>query len=168
MNYIVDDIGKVVEAMRGVGETPYYMYGNRREIAGRLLQKDKDKVLQYKKYPLIALRLDIPEEKKDGMIHYTLNLAILTMTDKNYTAEERYQQVLKPILYPLYKSFLQHLEKSGLFMWEGELDEPEHTKIDRLFWGTYNQIKGDSESIFADPIDAIEIIDLKINQRIKK
>jgi len=164
MPVIVDEIGKVVERMRGSGETPYYLYGHRLEIANRLLEKDKDKVLQFKKYPLVALRQDIDEQYSNGMVTYNLNIAILEFTDKNYTSEQRYEKVFKPILYPLYAKFFIALRQSG-FMWPGWQDMPPHVKIDRPFWGVAQQDKN-VRSIFADPLDAIEIVNLKISKRL--
>jgi len=95
LNYIVDSIGEVVTAMQADSQLiaaltagipalndrgyttgmPYYMYGHRRELANRLLEKDKDSVFKYQKYPLVALRLDTPEEYADGVVTFTLNVA---------------------------------------------------------------------------------------------
>lgn len=186
MNCIVDDIGLIVEAMKvdtelitaltsGVGIVdssgyaagmPYYMYGHRLEIANRLLEQDSDKVFKYQKYPLVALRMDIPEANADGMIEFKLNIALIMSTGQNWYAPERYVKVFKPILYPMYRSFLKQLKKSGKFTWEGDQTRPEHTKLDRPYWGvTANE--GNTASIFNDPLDAIEMIDLKIRQNIK-
>lgn len=183
MNYVVDDIGVVVAAMRPIDNlysqtmldymsnnaantdlslAPFYMYGHRREISNRLLEKDKDEVYMYQKYPLIALRMDIAETISNGVYSYSLNLAILNFTDKNWNAEERMTNIFKPVLYPLYERFMSELQNSGLFMWTGNQDYPEHTKIDRPFWGTDSQ-EGNVKNIFNDPIDAIEIIGLKLN-----
>jgi hypothetical protein len=189
--YIVDDIGEVIEAMKADqavvqintnkklqygpepndvllywNDVPYYMYGHWQEIVKILMDKENDPIYKYQKYPLIVLRLDTPEEKKNGMIMHTLNIAILDFTDANYTAEQRYENVLKPVLYPLYESFLVHLKRCGKFTWSGNQEEPPHVKIDRPFWGT-SQSGGGSANKLTDPIDCIELINLKINQRIK-
>lgn len=187
MNFVVDDIGTVVNSMRpldnsygngmidyltSIGQNenndlkPFYMYGHRLEISNRLLDKDKDMVYKYQKYPLIALRMDFPERVVDGMWQYTLNLAILTYTEKNYNAEERYTNVFKPVLYPLYERFLKVVRESGLFTWPGDQEYIPHTKYDRPFWGI-SEREGNSKNIFNDPLDAIELVDLKLNQRIK-
>lgn len=183
MNLVVDDIGLVVAAMResveleslfdilptGADPTkiPFYDYGHRLEIAQKLLSKKEGKVFTYSKYPLIALRLDIPEEVSSGFIHYTLNLGIYAFTNKNYTTQQRYEHVFKPILYPLYDSFFQKLYESGLFSWDiKDLERPPHIKIDRPFWGTPSEEKNEA-NIFNDPLDAIEIINLKINSKLK-
>lgn len=187
MNFIVDDIGTVVEAMRPVDVSygqdmvdymstnhpssdtelmPFYLYGHRLEIANRLKEKEKDLVFKYQKYPLVALRLPVIEDVSDGVWHFTLNIAILTFTQKNYNSEQRYENVFKPVLYPLYERFLGEIKNSGLFMWPDDQEYPEHQKVDRLFWGT-EYSEGNEKHIFNDPIDAIEIMGLKLNRRVK-
>jgi hypothetical protein len=136
---------------------PFYMYGHPLEIANRLLDKDKDRVYKYQKYPLIALKMDFEEPIKNGVKSLSLNLAILNFTDKKWNAEERMANIFKPVLYPIYERFMTELQNSGLFFWPGNQDYPEHTKIDRPYWGTANQ-QGNVKNIFNDPIDAIEII----------
>lgn len=172
MNFIVDDIGTVVAAMRPFGTinptlTPYYMYGHREEIANRLKEKENDAVFKYQKYPLVALRLDVAESVHDGLIDFTLNVAIVAFTSKTDDAEKRYQNVFKPVLYPLYESFLKQLKLSGLFMFGKGLSVPSHTKIDRPFWGI-PAVEGNVKYIFNDPLDAIELTNLKLTQPIKK
>ena len=145
---------------------PFYMYGHRAEIAKRLLDKEKDKVYKFQKYPLIALRMDIQELVSKGIWSYTLNIAILNFTDKKWNAEERMVNIFKPVLYPIYERFMEELRNSDRFFWPGNQDYPEHTVILRPFWGTENQ-EGNVKNIFNDPIDAIEITGLRLNQRVK-
>lgn len=177
MNVIVDDIGKVVERVRKNAFTdvfsdefrnvlPLYLYGHRAEIAARLTQRDGDKVKKYSKYPLIALRLDTEEEKVGIQTNFSLNIAIINITDKKYNAEERYANVFKPILYPLYELFLKELKNSGLFYWEGKQRTPSHKKVDRPFYGTPDP-EINIKNLFNDPVDAIEILNLKLSQQTK-
>lgn len=177
-NFIVRDIGAVVEIMRGPVfseefssefrlEIPFYKYGHRVEIAKRLDEQNRDTDKKNKKYPLIALRLDTTEKVYDGIWHFNLNIAIANWTDKNYNAEQRYDQVFEPVLYPLYLRFLEALRQSGLFFWPEEHGKiPPHEKIDRLFWGTAGS-EGNEKKLFSDPLDAIEIIGLQLNQELK-
>lgn len=163
---VPDLIERVVKLMRAENsEVPYYLYGRAVEIAERLLVKDDDAVEKDKKYPLVALRLDTPEQFVDGDIELTLNIAFLTYTDEDYYAPDRFKNVIKPVLYPLYESFFVALVNSGLFYWDNMDEKPDHTKIDRPFWGVENGNKGNVEHIFNDPLDAVEIIDLKIKRR---
>lgn len=186
MNFIVDDIEAVVNLMKtdavlvaaltsGIAaldskgytsDMPFYMYGHRLEIANRLLEQDQDKVYKYKKYPLVALRMDIPEDNAEGTVEFKLNVALIMSTEQTWYAPERYEKVFKPILYPMYESFLKQLKKSGKFMWEGDQQRPEHTKLDRPYWGT-SASEGNTANLFNDPLDAIELIDLKLRQNLK-
>lgn len=180
MIYIVDMIGTVVQSMRngggydpyyeaeyeqGIYGPPYYMYGHRQEIANRLSLKDKNVNQKKKKYPLIALKLDIIENVRGNVVDFTLNLVIATYSDSNQTADQRYVNTFKPILYPLYDQFMTQLVNSGLFTWDSSLDMlvPPHQKADRPFWGTPDQDGSSRKNIFNDPIDAIEIINLKLS-----
>ncbi|GIV35399.1 MAG: hypothetical protein KatS3mg031_2934 [Chitinophagales bacterium] len=161
MTPLVEKFEQVVARMRGSNQFPYYMYGHRLEIANRLLEKDQDKVQKYQKYPLVALRQDFEEQHSNGIVTYVLNLAILEYTDKNYTAEQRYENVFKPILYPLYEGLIIAMRQSGFF-WPGFMGIPPHTKIDRPYWGVQFSEKN-ARNIFNDPLDAIEIVNLKVN-----
>jgi len=182
MNVLVDDMGVVIAAMRGgvtfdasfdptfKGKIPFYMYGHRLEIDQLLIAKAKgdDK---YNKYPLAALRMDFTEEVSNGLIHYNLNMAFLHSTEKNYTTEQRYTNVFKPVLYPLVDSFFLQLKRAGFFQWEGDQYRPPHTKIDRPYYGTPQGTpinESGKKKVFTDTLDAIELVDLRISKRVKK
>lgn len=168
---IVYDIETVVERMRPkigttlVMEKPYYEFGHRLEIANTLTEKEGTQY-KYRRYPLVALRLDIGEEIDEGMQKVSINVALITFTDERYKARERYEKVLLPILYPMYESFMVALKRSGIFTWEGHQVYPPHKVIDRPYWGIADS-EGNVRNIFNDPIDAIELTDLKLNKRIK-
>jgi hypothetical protein len=141
-------------------ETPYYDYGTWKTLTNKLLKKDQDKEFMYKKYPLIALNVVAPFECVNNVYTFTLNIAILAFTDKNYTEQERQLNVFKPILYPLYEAFFNQLKGQGFSYGKGNLKRPEHKGYDRYFWGS----DSDKGNRFNDPLDAIEIIDLKISK----
>ncbi len=164
-------MGEVVAALRGTfdetfdktfgSQAPYYMYGHRLEISNLLLQKDDSKSTKYKKYPLIALRMDFEEAFKSGIYQVSLNVAIISFTEPKYTAAQRYEHVFKPVLYPIYYRFMEALQDSDFFYYPDSM-YPEHTKIDRPFWGTTAPEKNE-KYIFNDPLDAIELLNLKLN-----
>jgi hypothetical protein len=190
LNLIVDDIGKVVQSMRGLNREvygdgmkqyltntkvtvpnqnlmPFYLYGHPIEINKILVTKDKDKVRMYQKYPLIALRMDTEEEfTTEGLVKFNLNIAIISYTDRAITADKRYDTVFRPVLYPIYEQFMEQLGNSGLFSWSGSLSRPPHTKVDRPYWGTIGE-QGNEANKFDDPLDAIEILNLSLLQTIK-
>lgn len=173
MDSIVDLIRDVVASIpaiqaiqdaypKGNGK-PYYMAGHLGEIRNRLLNKTKDKIEKYEKYPLIILRLDTPETIISNMCYYNLNVIIVTQTEKQINAEERTEAIFEPILYPLYNLFMQWIVESGEFTWDGDPAMPEHVKIDRPYWGTIAADMNDKNEM-PDPLDAIEIVNLKINR----
>lgn len=168
MNVITDDINKVVQLVRAkyTDGSPYYEFGHRLEIANLLLKKDTNSTKKYEKYPLIALRLPTAETIADEMAGQGLNIVIVTLTKKDYTTAQRYEKVFKPILYPLYYRFFDALRASGKFTWKEYGKMPQHTKTDKPFWGVTGN-EGNAKYIFNDPLDAIEITNLKINQHLK-
>lgn len=161
---IQDDIAVVVASMRTAeGGPPYFMYGHRNEIAARLLKKEGSSTNKNKKYPLIILAMDIPEPQRRDVIEFSLNLAIVCRTKDEYNVEQRMVEKFKPILYPLRDQFKQAIVDSGLFMWPGDPTVPECTPIDRPKWGVWAE-EGTLKQYMPDPLDCIEILDLKLNQ----
>jgi hypothetical protein len=144
---------------------PGFLPGHLIEIRNRLIAKEKDPVNKFLKYPCVALRLDIPELVRGDVVDYRLNIAILTYTNRNWSAEEREENVFVPILHPLYGLFMKSIKNSGLFQWQGLQKYPEHTKVDRYYWGTEGP-QGNSAAMFADPLDAVEMLDLKLSSTI--
>jgi hypothetical protein len=138
---------------------PFYIFGHRREIANRLLMKDKDGVFKFQKYPLFALRLPITQiVSTDKVQDVSLNIAILDLTQKNFRSDDRYENVIKPILMPLYLDFFDKLENSFEIM---NIGTPVHQRVDRLFYGI-TALEGNEAYIFADPLDGIELVDLEL------
>jgi hypothetical protein len=163
-------MGEVVAAMRGTfdetfdttfgADAPYYMFGHRLEISNLLLNKDISRSTKYKKYPLVALRMDFEEKFDKGIYSVSLNIALIASTKPDYTAEQRYEHVFRPTLYQMYDNFMTALHDSDFFYYPDAM-YPKHTKIDRPFWGTPTLEKNE-KYIFNDPLDAIEIINLEL------
>ncbi len=179
MIVIAKDIEKVVVAMRtdavliqalsdAYGAQyeawmPEYMYGHRLEISNRLMAKGKDPGKKDERYPLVALRLDTDEDWGNELVEFNLNIAIVTYTKKEYISTQRMDNIFIPILYPLYESFKRNLPKGGFTWKSSKLKEPPHTKTDRLFYGTVGG-EGNTGYIFQDPLDAIELTNLRISK----
>jgi len=175
-NVFVDAFEKVIVKMRGTFDptfdatfgqgAPYFMYGHILEISNRLLKKDvAGPNAKHKKYPLIALVMDTEEDFVDEMYKYKAHVLLLMKTEGKYETPERYQKVIKPILYPIYFKLLDGLRKSGDFTWSGG-KYPAHKKYDRPLYGTVAANKN-VKTIFNDPIDCIELMDLIINSPFK-
>jgi len=138
---------------------PYFLFGHRRDINYRLTLKERDLRFKLQKYPLIALRLPIDQDvATDDINSVSLNIVILESTDKTFTSEDRYEKVIKPILFPIYKKFLAALATNSDISGVGALP---HRRVDRLFWGMAEK-EGNVKYIFDDPLDGIELIDLKV------
>lgn len=178
MDIIVDRIGEVVNSMQNLSEkegekygilpglnSPFYFFGHPIDVNKQLIQRDQDKVNKHRKYPAIVLRLPTREEMYYGMIHYDLNIAILAETNVALDTPDRYEKVIKPILIPLYELFLDRL-KSHKFSWKGNQIRAPHVKIDQPFYGV-PETQGNKAYIFSNPLDAIEIVSLKINSQFK-
>jgi hypothetical protein len=144
---------------------PFYLYGYEWEINNRLLQRHTDREMVFKRYPLVALRLPAPRSVVGNVQEYTINLAIMTLAKRDMNSEERTNLVYKPVLYPLVTMFFKALRQSGLFTWSGR-PVPPHDQIDRMYYGRGSGDKREA-NVFSDPIDAVEIMNLKISSQIK-
>lgn len=159
------------ETFSGPG-APFFMPGHRQEIANNLLEMNSSYEHRYRKYPLFALNTDIVETIEGGLVEYSLNIAILCYTDPNYTTPQRKELVFKPTLYPLYQLFMTCLAEEGFF-WEQNGEQTEqfpHDAIDRYYWGVReggnSAQRGNTANIFEDPLDAIEIVNLRVKRNL--
>lgn len=175
----VDVFNEIVTSVRndaakpGVGvilaASPFYMHGHPKEIINTLSKKDKHDVQKYNKYPLIALFQDFTEEMgEDQTIRSSaeLNMVIVMNTSQDYTAENRYDNTFRTVLYPLYDLLIKHIEQSG---WFKGVDPGlvSHNKIDRLYWGR-SGLYGSEANILNDYVDAIEIQNLQLDMRLRQ
>lgn len=183
MNFVIDDIEQVVEYMRPINvsygqpmldyllrfpkaekdDMPFFEYGHPIELVNNLAVKRKDPVGKFNKYPMIYLQTDIDERTIKALWEYKLTIYIVAYTDLNYTSKQRKENVFGPVLYPIYERLMKELARTGIFSLGDNFITPLHTKIDRFFWG--NQLnKNNTANILEDPLDAIEIKDLKLIQ----
>jgi hypothetical protein len=138
-----------------------YIFGHPIEIANQLDFWDKNTTYKFKKFPVICLFLDYEQliDQNDYDIFFTANLwlAIVTDTDRQFTASQRLEQKFKPILQPLYELFIEALKSNINIITENNGLTP-HTKIDRYYYGS----EGKEQNIINSFADAIEIKNLKI------
>ena len=146
-----------IKSINGV----YYEHGHLIEINDTLTQKGKTS-LEFQKYPLIMLLQDFPEVRQDGHKQLTLRLIITANTRADIKANERYEKVFKPLLVPVYKQLIDSIVWSGKFFWDGDLDNPPHTRTDRPFYGVGSE-NGNVRYIMSDKLDAIEVSELQLN-----
>lgn len=161
--YVVDIIKEVVDSVNDQFEKDNipivvnYKYGRQIQILKALEDMNNSVDNKDKKYPLLALYQDFPEKRGVGYYSEVTfpKIVIANLTQSTDTPDVRYEQVFKPLLYPVYYQFLSKLARHSSNA--GSLD-PEaiiHTKWDRM--GIRPEVGN------TDYIDAIEITDLKFN-----
>jgi hypothetical protein len=162
--YFVDIFGAIVGRVQELYDTvdqekPYYLYGHYLDVLKVLTEKDQNDTFKYKKYPLIILIQDFQENHGENLSYgFTLpNIRVLItdLTDPDYHADQRYTNVFKPVLYPIYRYLLIAMDES-FDIGTKDIDQIPHTKIDRVFWGTQTEFGSDA-SILDDYLDAIDL-----------
>lgn len=149
-------------------EAPYFEHGHPLQILQMLTDKDKSSQFKYKKYPLIVLLQDFQENKGENPM-FTMRTSprvlILDSTERNFDPGQRYDQVFRPVLYPIYNLLLESMADSGFFNFSTP-DQITHNKWDRLFWGREGLYRSE-KNVFNDYLDGIDItfIDLQVNNK---
>ena len=132
-----------------------YIHDSRRQVELRLKNADQGGKV---KYPLIVLFHDFPERLgNDYYADVTLNVLILTDTNKEIFSDDRYAKTFKPVLYPLYAWFMKCLALHPMIV-QSDPGNISATKYDRLYWGT--QPAG--EQGLNDYVDGIELQNLQL------
>lgn len=164
--YIVDLFDDLaVRTARKSGINLYYQYGHWIEIRDTIQVMSKSRKVSGRRFPLLALFMDFEEtkgERPDVQSSVSLHLVIATSTKPQLKAKQRYEETLRPRLYPLYNAFIEVIQSCGYFLNVQELVP--HTKTDRLYWGK-NGLYGSEANEFQDYIDAIEITNLKLQTK---
>ena len=137
---------------------PYSGYGTRKTIDKALLEKNSYG-FQFQKYPLIALRLPSKVSKDGDVYSADANILLATFTSKTRNPSQRLDTTFEPILYPLRDHFLRMLKMSGEYL--NFRFEPD--QYDRMFYGTESGDTQNIANVFSDPLDAIELRNLKLN-----
>lgn len=181
MNLVTDDIGTVVNQIKNAkwaslfnndkltDQAPFYQYGHRLEISNRLKEMGKDPVNKYLKFPSIILFTDVVADYKDSYFNYSLNIIIVDVNTTQDDSMARMENHFKPALIPLYEAFMDQLKKSGLFIWDNLDPRPPHVCLIRPMWGTPQAPPADGtlKNPFTDPLDVIEVLNLKMKSRKK-
>lgn len=137
---------------------PYYEKGHMLEIA-QILGEKKGVKANYKKYPLIALKLDLPEDRKSiAEIKVNPTFYLIQDTESEYYASQRLEKVFIPVLDPLHEKFIDALANSSLLNNDGHI---EHNSDRHYYWG--KKLPQYNEAIeMNDRLDAIEITDIEL------
>ena len=160
VNIIREIAGKVAQRLTTDPLNPYrinFQHGPGVEIVNTIKEYSRYPLpKRNEKFPLIALFQDF-EERNIGAnrVECSLKVVICTDTESKYVASERYDYTFKPILYPIYEAFIEEIKRSQNTETGYEI---EHTKIDRVFYGSENN----EANVFDDFVDAIELKNLVI------
>lgn len=161
---IVNHIKQVVAAVNiALSESGFnipvrYDYGHPLEIGKRLQELTQSVTLANEKFPLIILFTDITIDRNTPGFYGSTNLHLLvcTLTEPNYTSEQRTDTNFIPVLHPIKRELLNQLERHIGFSWP---QEPTHQETDCYFYGSLLNGK----NVFNDYIDAIELRNVRIN-----
>lgn len=148
----ITDIMKTVVDNITYDETLHYTFGHYVEIANKLTKENRNN----QKYPLFAVILDVTErDDEDKRVYksYDFNMIIAYNTQKNYTSEQRRDNIFIPILQPLYRKLIDEikLNRNGNFLIFK--DFVDNTKYDRYFLGS----ESSDQNKLNNYVDAIEI-----------
>lgn len=140
-----------------------FEYGSHEEIREKLKRKDGDEEGKHLKYPCIIMPMDLVEPTGLGTQYEygkpRITLGIIHHTEHDMEADERYEKVIVPILYPIYKSLIENILASGLFIAYDIADIP-HNRIDRVNMGKQGFLQLDDVSY--DYVDGIELNNLEL------
>ena len=161
----VDVMESIVESVRveyaklpvsNDADEPYYLYGHYQSIADELIEKSLVPATRDKKYPLILLGIDSEYSETDinwQQYKVNCNLWIIYETKTWWATSQRYDNVFKTVLYPLYKLMIQEIFNSNY------INNEVHDVLPVLepipYWGTQT-VQGSDKKIINDPLDAIK------------
>lgn len=119
------------------------------------------------KFPLCWLVMKFPENRgKDFSIWGEVNcrLILAMPTDNTYTQQQRDDLIYKPFLLPIYDSIIAEVARERRFQFQGS-GNIVHTRTLLPYWGGGDVGGQDSDNLFKQKIDAIDISGLKIRLR---
>lgn len=145
--FLVDIIGSIVTATnaaltgskRPPGYTPNtinYLYGDKDEITGRMRELVENQNTDATAFPLIGLVMPFKENygsRPDAGVFGEVVFPEIIIAQRSTSTDDfptRYVQVMKPVVYPIYNTFLTQLALSGKFNTGLETRRIQHTKTD--------------------------------------
>jgi hypothetical protein len=171
MQTVVDEVSAemtpILKQLDSFIQNVRFDYGHPSELVGRLAEMSMSKTARYKKYPIIGLFLDFPEQKGVAInvkSRAKLNMFIAHGTKQDWSSFQRNQNNFVPYLTPILESFIKHLTKSKWILKpDGNLFT--YTEVKRFYWGSqgFEFYKNGEKNVFGDYIDAIEIQGLEID-----
>jgi hypothetical protein len=153
-------IEDIVENVRIAYGDVYFAYGHPQEVFNMLSKKGASEEYRYKRFPLVALMLynTTKESNVKGQITMSdFEIILITSTNVNYLASDRYADTFANTLQPLYDTLMAQVKASKLVT---SSEHYTHSKFDILYWGNqeYRGLR-----VGNDALDAIMIKDLELN-----
>jgi hypothetical protein len=131
------------------GLVPYFGFGTYLELLQMCQTKDNN---QQTKYPLIWLVWETSENQQKWIEPYMYNinvrLFICDLTKVDNTTEQRYDNVMRPILYPIFSALYEALGHHPNIQLGNDFLYPSN---DHPFW-----LNNSGDTIF-DPLSSIEV-----------
>lgn len=142
-------------------ETPYAAYGHMIQVIQMLTVKGKHDDYKFKMYPLVVLLMDFEERPGGFAYEYIISprFLILHNSKREYKPADRYTNIFKTVLYPIYRLLLEEIAANPMIH-QSFVDELEVTKYDRVFWGS--EKAATQLNNYLDGIDVFRIKDLKV------
>lgn len=160
--YVPDLFAPIIAAVSiDMNKTVQYRWGHRTEVDQELKGLDASKTKQAQKYPMIWLVMDFDEMKGDNMDVYTkgkFSFIFVVDTQPTWSEQQRRDNTFKPILLPMYESFINWIGQSTTFRMP-DPSQVKHTFRLRPYWGQ------GKINLFGDFCDCIEIINLSLDIR---
>jgi hypothetical protein len=154
--YIVDEFREVVERVKTALELPVlnYQFGEDEHIIKAMRDMKKEKVTSY---PLIAVVLPVDIQRGNSGGYYGKALiprvVIATVTNQLSSPETRMEQVIKPIIQPVYNRLLLEIKNQvKTFVIMGDIKHTERTRF-----GTQTAAQG-----FTEYLDGKELLNMEI------
>ena len=161
---ILSNIQAQYDTVNDPAESPYGAFARKHEVLQVLTEKDKSGIYKYKKYPLIILYHGQTENKgQDVGTEYIFSplMSIVTNSSRTKKTADRYSDVVKPILFPIYKLLLQEIAGNPAIYQSFEDEIPHTIKV----WDGSPNSNG---LLFNDYLDGIDIqfSDLRVKRYI--
>ena len=130
--------------------------GHHKEVNNEFINKEQNNDTRFKVTPMLWLKYDNEQSKAplNSVYWYdvpSIKLAFIAASEKHYTSDERDENVILPILVPLYSLFVKYLLDSELFYLIAD-EVPNISEHKRYRYGSQNN----DADMFADTTDAFE------------
>jgi len=113
---------------------PYFIHEKEKRAAELLANKKSDRITEGQRYPTFLLERPYTDDRTNQMLGYTVDfsLHIIVNTESEYYSDDRIDSNFDPIIYPLYRAFLNAMPDNR-WIKEKDPDKISHGKTDLMF-----------------------------------